>query len=279
MKTYVLYHKFCKDGFGAAWAALTKLGFPSKDLKYIAVSHDEPPPEIEEGSTVYILDFSYPRDVLLKMKEKTSFMKVLDHHKTAEEDLKGLDFCDFDMNRSGAMMAWNHFNPDREPPDLIKYIQDRDLWKWELPNSREHSIGLASYNQSFETWSMLAHQTAKLIKEGETLLKFQNKQVGISTMSAHLATIGGHKVPVVNCNLFISEVGSKLCSDHPSYPFVGIYHTTSDLQKKWSLRTAGSFDVSAIAKQYGGGGHAQAAGFIETEGIGPKIVFEKFKSK
>lgn len=277
MKTYVLYHKFCKDGFGAAWAASIKLGQPSKELKYVAVSHDDPPPEIEQGSKVYILDFSYPKDVLLKLKEKTSFMKVLDHHKTAEEDLKGLDFCEFDMNRSGAMMAWNYFNPDREPPDLIKYVQDRDLWKWQLPSSKEYSIGLAFHNQSFETWSFLSRQTNELIKKGDLLLKFQTKQVGISTMSAHIAVIGGHEVPVVNCNLFISEVGNKLCHDYPSYPFVGIYHFNSDLKKKWSLRTIGNFDVSTIAKQYGGGGHAQAAGFIETDEIGPKIIFKQIK--
>jgi oligoribonuclease NrnB/cAMP/cGMP phosphodiesterase (DHH superfamily) len=199
----------------------------------------------------------------LKIKEKAGSLLVLDHHLTARDELAGLDFCTFDMDRSGAMLAWNHFNPDRTPPDLIKYVQDRDLWKWELPNSEAYSIGLASYDQSFETWSMLAHQTPKIIKEGEMLLKFQRKQIGLLSLHVHMAVIGGHKVPAVNSPLFVSETAHGLCKQFPDLPFAAAYHTDENTDRKWSLRSINDFDVSAVAKQYGGGGHARAAGFIE----------------
>jgi hypothetical protein len=275
MKTYVLFHKSCKDGFGAAWAAATKLGFPSKDLRYIAVAYDEAPPEIEDGSTVYIIDFSYPRDVLLKMKEKASSLLVLDHHKTAEEALRGLDFCTFDMNRSGAMLAWNYFNPDREPPDLIKYVQDRDLWKFELPDSEAYSAGLAVHDMSFEQWSILALPmfTKKLIETGNTLLAYQRKQVSIASIHVHIAEIGGHRVPVVNSPLLVSEIGNALCKQFPKYPFAAAYHVDETMRKKWSLRSLG-FDVGAVAKEYGGGGHQQASGFMEQPGVGRPITFD-----
>jgi hypothetical protein len=274
MKTYVLYHKSCKDGFGAAWAASTQLGFPSKDVRYIAVSYDEPVPELEPGSIVYIIDFSYPRDVLLALKEKAADLRVLDHHKTAEEALRGLDFCEFDMNRSGAMMSWNHFNPEREPPDLIKYVQDRDLWKWELPDSEAYSMGLAARDMSFEEWSILAlpMSTKRLITEGNTLLAFQRKQVGIASIHVHLAEVGGHKIPVVNCPLFVSETAAALCKQFPDYPFAAAYHTDETTCRKWSLRSTG-FDVGAIAKEYGGGGHQKASGFVERPGVGRPITF------
>ncbi len=279
-KTYILYHRACKDGFGAAWAAASKLGFPSRDLRYIAVSHDEPVPEIEDGSIVYIIDFSYPRDVLLQLKERMQSLLVLDHHKTAEENLRGLDFCVFDMNRSGAMLSWNHFHPDREPPDLIKYIQDRDLWKFELPDSEAYSMGLACHDMSYETWSMLSlpMQTPRLIKDGETILRFQRKQVGIATMHAHMAEIGGYKVPVVNSSLFVSDIGHDLCKKFPECPFAAVYHTDEDMGRKWSLRSLG-FDVGAVAKAYGGGGHQMASGFWEQPNVGQPIIFTPMTPK
>ena len=95
-----------------------------------------------KGKNVIIVDFSYPRDVLIKMAEDADSIIVLDHHKTAEENLKGLDFCIFDMTRSGAVMAWEHFHGKGNTPLLFQYIQDRDLWQWKLPQSKEFSAGL-----------------------------------------------------------------------------------------------------------------------------------------
>ncbi len=274
MKTYVLYHKSCKDGFGAAWAASTVLGFPSRDVRYIAVAYDEDPPEIEDGSIVYIIDFSYPREVLLAMKAKAHSLRVLDHHKTAEEALRGLDFCEFDMERSGAMMSWNYFNPNREAPDLIKYVQDRDLWRWALPDSEAYSMGLAAHDMSFETWSILAlpMSTKKLITDGTTLLGYQRKQVGIASIHTHLAEVGGHWIPVVNSPLFVSEIANALYAQYPQYPFSAVYHIDETFRRRWSLRSSG-FDVGAVAKEYGGGGHQKASGFVEQTGVGRTIRF------
>jgi uncharacterized protein len=60
-KIYTLYHNNCPDGFGSALAAYLKFGDKSE---YIGVKHQQDPPEMEAGSEVYILDFSYPRQVM-----------------------------------------------------------------------------------------------------------------------------------------------------------------------------------------------------------------------
>lgn len=127
--TTVLYHANCKDGFGAAWAAYQHFG---ESAKYIPVQYSEPLPEIEDGDNVFIVDFSYSRDILVPLSERCN-LTVIDHHKTAFEALTGLNFATFDMNRSGAVLTYKHFFPDRTPPDLLFYIQDRDLWLWNLP--------------------------------------------------------------------------------------------------------------------------------------------------
>ena len=82
------------------------------------------------GCDVYLVDFSYPRAVIADMVKKANSVTLIDHHKTALEDLFELDgLIQFtDINRSGAMLAWNYLFPDEEPPLLIKYVQDRDLW-------------------------------------------------------------------------------------------------------------------------------------------------------
>jgi len=74
-------------------------------------------------------------------------------------------------------------------------------------------------------------------------------------------TIAGYQVPVVNLSDNISEVGNALCKRFPEYPFSVSYCDRSDGQRSWSLRSIGDFDVSDIAKKFGGGGHRNAAGF------------------
>ena len=60
---YILYHKNCEDGFGAAWVAWKALG---DQAEYIPVQHSEMPPELPDRSRVTIIDFSYPRDVIIE---------------------------------------------------------------------------------------------------------------------------------------------------------------------------------------------------------------------
>ncbi len=156
MKVYVLYHGNCPDGFGAAFVAWLTYGTRAE---YIPVSYGKPVPVMEDRSTVYIVDFSYPREVLLELKSRMATLVVLDHHATAAEDLKGLDFCTFDMERSGAMLAWRFFRPEEPEPTFIRYLQDRDLWKFEMPLSREVSMAVRSYPYDFEVWENIAGMT------------------------------------------------------------------------------------------------------------------------
>ena len=115
---YVLYHKDCNDGFGAAWVAWQALG---NQAKYIPVQHGDLPPDIPDGSIVTIADFAYSRDVLLGMYERMESPLVLDHHKTADQDLPGLEFTTFDIAKSGVMLACEYWLPAQTPQPLRKY--------------------------------------------------------------------------------------------------------------------------------------------------------------
>lgn len=261
MKTYVLYHANCYDGFGAAWAAWRKLG---DDAEYIAVKYGAPPPpDIADGSTVYVVDFSYPRKTLLELKQRLEKLVILDHHKTAQEDLRDLDFAIFDMNKSGATITWEYFHPEEKVPELLLYIEDRDLWRFKLSCSKQVSTALRSWPMSFERWSGLAtiEGMENLMRDGIIVERFTDVMVEMMCGQAVLEERWGHKVAVVNATGFWSEIGEHLLERFPEAEFSASYFDRADGMRQWSLRSKDDFDVSAVARRMGGGGHKNAAGF------------------
>jgi nanoRNase/pAp phosphatase (c-di-AMP/oligoRNAs hydrolase) len=260
----VLYHKNCPDGFGAAWAAWRLVGHQAE---YIPVNYtDEEVPDVV-GRHVAIVDFSYPRDVLERLMEESASLIVLDHHKTAEEQLEGFPNAIFNLERSGAFLAWEWFHPDTNVPHLILYIQDRDLWQWNLWHSREFSAGLFLVPREFEEFDHIYERqdgsgVTELIHRGEAVIQYQNKIHEIMAGHAILVEVGGTKVWAVNAPaLFRSDVGNILAKKDE----VGIaliwWFSGKKNQIGCSLRSRPGISVLPLAESFGGGGHAQAAGF------------------
>lgn len=284
MSIYVLYHSSCWDGFGAAWSAWKRLG---DKATYIPVSYGAPLPELSGCDQLYILDFSYPKETLFVLLEKYSHVTLLDHHKSAQADLEGIGdppqsthidnpspglWVQFDMNESGASLAWEYFyKPDipgqRWVPEIIKYVKDRDLWQFQMPSSKEISAWLHSFPLDFEGWNWLNYcltddaEYHSSVAEGKAILRSQQQQ--IETMCRHVqwVTLAGHSVPCVNATVLFSECGDYLCNKFPAAPFAAYYLDRNDGRQQWGLRSRNGFDVSMVAKHYGGGGHPAAAGF------------------
>lgn len=272
-KTVVLYHGNCADGFGAAYAAWKKLG---DEATYIPVTYGLTPPfdQIPVGSMVYLLDFSYPRETLDRMIRAGCTVQVIDHHKTAQEALADFPGAVFDMDHSGAYLAWQFFHGTGEKwqdfiPVLIKYVEDRDMWWWRLPDSREVSAALWSYPMNFDTWRHIARKLQRsvgrqnFILEGQAILRYMEQQVAMICRQARPERLDGYDIPIVNATSLWSEVGEMLLKMFPEAPFAAAYSDTRDGLRRWSLRSRGDFDVSAVARIRGGGGHQAAAGFEE----------------
>lgn len=257
--TYVLYHSSCYDGFGAAYSAWKALG---ERAKYIPVSYGNPPPEIPDGSLLFIVDFSYPREILLSLAERSLHVTVLDHHKTAEEALSGLRHPNlsiiFDMNKSGALLTWEHFHGPDSTPELIKYISDRDLWLLRLPKSAQVHKALVSYPMDFQVWDRL--DVGLLAIEGETCERLYVQLVNSICRHAYTRKLDGFEIPVVNTSIAWTEVGHRLLELYPNAKFAASFTVYQDIEL-WSLRCRSDFDVSVVAKKFGGGGHKEAAGF------------------
>lgn len=272
MNTYVLYHANCDDGFGAAYCAWKTLG---GSAIYKPVQYADPLPVIEDGSRVYIVDFSYPRHVLTHLAERCD-VTVLDHHKTSQEDLGDLPFAEFDMDRSGAGMTWDHFNPGKPRPPLIDHVEDRDLWRFALDGTKQISSALRSYPRDFESWESLAYAIDRLQQEGVAIERYIQRLVEDLSKDQRIEEWGGVGVLVVNGpGQLASELADYMLNMEAfqgnQAAFVAVYKDMSD-RRMWSLRSKGEFDVSAVAKVHGGGGHKNAAGFTELRPLGTQLV-------
>lgn len=268
MKQLVIYHGNCIDGFTAAWCAWRKFG---DQAEYVAGIYGKPPPDVT-GRDVLIVDFSYPRATLLEMKARAASLRVLDHHKTAQADLEGLDFCLFDMSRSGAGIAWDELHGEPRPT-LVDYVEDRDLWRFQLNRSGEINAYIGAHHQGFEQWDVLAKEIecewGKALDGGAAILKSLSRYVFEMCAQARQVTIAGHVVPCVNAPYInTSELVGHLAQFGGGLFAVGWFQRADGLYQ-YSLRSreTSNFDVSEIAKQFGGGGHKNAAGFTVKERV------------
>jgi nanoRNase/pAp phosphatase (c-di-AMP/oligoRNAs hydrolase) len=256
MDKAILYHANCYDGFGAAWSAWKKFG---EHAFYQPVQYGEGPPAFSHPREVYLLDFIFVRKVIEELKSQGHRVIIIDHHKSAMKALAGMEDTFIDMEKSAAVLAWEHFLPDVEVPELLRYVQDYDLWKFELPSSKEVSLALSTYPMEFSVWDGLDIQA--LARDGRPLLRLQREMVRQMCDQATLVRFEEYEVPVVNATAYSSEVGEELLKRFRDAPFSVSYYDRGDKQRHWSLRSRPDFDVSLIAKKHGGGGHKQAAGF------------------
>lgn len=293
MKKLCIYHGHCTDGFGAAWAVHKKFG---EDVEFVAAQYGQEPPAVTDRD-VMIVDFSYKRPVIDEMAKRARSILILDHHKSAREDLDGLQepaglWADwlaqvddreegesnvaaiFDMERSGAGLTWDYFHGHAIRPSLISYIEDRDLWLFQREGTREIHEVIASYPYTFGFFDFISvkcdHDPQSLILEGAGIRRKHLKDIDeMLKLTRSTMTIGGHLVPVANLPYTMASDAGNIMASEPGVPFAATYFETAT-DRVYSLRSVeGGEDVSVIAKTYGGGGHKHAAGFrtLRTEPV------------
>lgn len=296
-KIAVLRHNDA-DGFGAAYAVWKALK-DTCELIFIPVQYDQDPPYEELSAfgpdKVYIVDFSYKASVLKKLNAIYPDLTVFDHHISALPELQawcgvggtqhihpgGGSFF-YSSTQSGCGLVWGMFHLPLPTPEILLYVQDRDLWKFELENSKEINAYIATLPEDFEVWDDFYLPEA--YTAGRAVLAFQEGQVSRRLKDAVMVTWGKYegfnadadtifypdgawveqalyKIPSLNCSENHSEVGAALNAAYPDSLFSVTYCDRADGKRSYSLRSNNGFDVSKVAKAFGGGGHPGAAGF------------------
>lgn len=273
----VIYHSPCPDGFAAAYAAWARLGDAAT---FVGCSHGSSFDHIHSliaGKNVAVLDFSFKRELSDAFIQSASSFVVLDHHASAEQELLHLGPCNkvFEMKQSGCTLAWNFFHPDTDVPLLLRYVEDKDIWRWCLRCSREVSAALSAQCFTFQEFHRLVEGGAlavnRLVEAGAAMLSQQNCIVKSHLNKAVKCTLTiAPAVPacVVNSTVFASELGNAMCVECGASMGVVWHYEHEEGMTRVSLRSnSDEVDVSVIAKSMGGGGHRRASGF-ELRGCG-----------
>lgn len=260
--TIVIYHGDCLDGFCAAWVAWRELG---DRAEYLPAYYGQPAPDVR-GKHVFVLDFSYDYETTMRLAEEAKTLVVLDHHKTAEAELSRIGSSSrvqvvFDMNRSGAGLARDIFQPGFDAW-LVDYTQDRDLWRFALPKSKKINAYIGTLKQTFEAYeethrAVTADEAARL---GAGADAYRDMYVEKLCKHARRVRFAGYDdIPIVNAPYVgISELVGALAE---TALFAVGWFQRGDGKVAFSLRSRGDFDVSDLARRFGGGGHRGAAGF------------------
>lgn len=284
LPSIVFYHKSCNDGFAAATTFNAMLN--KNNTSYIPVQYGEVNTTDDlkklvtdmSLSNVYIVDFSFPTPVMQYIRDNAASMTWLDHHKTAfemgwpvEAPVQGsiilaepnFYMC-LDNNRSGALIAWHFLHGlTSQVPDLIRFVDDYDRWVFQYEATRAYIRGLRSKPMTFEVWGGIlrdSDSTSELTQTGAILLAEHNNDVEAAAKNARpVALVGYQGLAVNSIPKLTSDTGHVLA--HRCGTFGMIYHITEMGKAKCSLRSVKDFDVSIIAKHFGGGGHKNAAGF------------------
>ena len=264
----ILYHgRNCSDGFGAALAAWLFYG-PEVEMRGLDHGEIQSIDDLGEvrGRTVYMLDFAFGPELTAALDERAAKLVVLDHHKSAAEKLTGFQcrcgVVHFDMHHSGARLAWEFFHPEKPVPALIRYIEDRDIWKWEFAESAAFLAALEMEPRDLLRWAEIAafspEQEAAFMARGGAMDEKYQKLCADIADGAHAIVFNGVQGLMVNCpGMFHSQVGDILARESGTF---ALMWSANEQGVKIGMRSRTGFDCIPLAESLGGGGHAQACG-------------------
>lgn len=264
-KIIVVYHNNCLDGFSGAWCAWKKFG---SDAGYIGASRDQEPIMPIGADEVYYIDFTYPAAITAQIVRQNKKVVILDHHISEQAAVALAHDSIFDNARCGAVIAWQYFHPNAEIPELLKHVQDNDLFTLRLSMNREIVAALSIEPYDFLRYSELADalQTDEgrehFCAVGATLVRAEEHAVQRLLACAEPVVFEGYETLAVNTIMHYSQTAAAMyltlgypCGIAWSYRQNGMIHV--------SLRSDGNrVNCAELAQKYGGGGHEGAAGFI-----------------
>ncbi len=259
----VLYHAECKDGFTAAWAAWKKFGTKAD---YIPIKLGLPPPPEIKNKIVYLLDFMYYDPYIEKFIKDNKKVVAIDHHISAKDFIEKVPEHIFDLNHSGAALAFKYFHPKKKIPRIVGIVEEGDLWKFKSKNVKEVLAYIGLLDFDFKIWDKLISDGdkesnyQKFAEKGEIIVFYEDKIIeNIIINNAYPVIFEGHKIYAINALRFLkSQIGMLLSKKYP--PFSLVWQRDKN-RIEVSLRSNGDLNVSEIALKFGGGGHPNAAGF------------------
>jgi len=291
----VVFHNPCQDGLGSAWIVYhyyKSYCFDKPMPKFVGASYgnqikyDDPNNQI-----ILFVDFCPSDEDIKTLQLAENKLIILDHHKTAQSRLKNCSFAIFDMSKSGVGLTWDYFFPDQTLPKHLANIEDRDLWKFKINQTKEFTAGLSclteavdSLDEQFAILDKFILQTANSIHtEYENVVNLgkalnDSKLAKVRRIAKNIGSkpflFEGRTFCVYNCNYELaSDLGNELSQSYCDFAVLWTYDFITD-RYSYSLRSTNKVDVAEMClRLFGGGGHTNAAGGISPNN--PEAVFGK----
>lgn len=265
----IAYHDHCTDGIMAAAVACSFNVWPNDLTKFVPVQYGQDLPEeiTKGGGRILFVDFCPEREQLSQIAGAWADYFVIDHHKsrdwTAEDPW--VDHVFYSSEHSGAFLTWCWFT-DKEAPQIVQYVQDRDLWQWKLPRSREVSAALGEEPKTVDRFlELLFSNPHDLFATGEILLRSRTRAARSLAAKAFLLVLDPmFGARAVNATENISEVGEEILRAFPSTEVACVFFQPTPEEVQFSFRSRahdpGRWTALDAASSLGGGGHQHAAG-------------------
>lgn len=274
----VIYHDPCADGMGAAFIVwyYMMINWPEKDIEFFPTAHYTKPPDVT-GKNVLIVDFSYNKQVIEQMIVDSKSLLIIDHHKSAEAELSDIpdDHKIFMMDHSGAMLTWMYYFPTVDPPLIIQYVEDRDIWTNKLPLVKEYAAWFFAQPLSFELFqNYMIDENFEFVLQtkGRAYRELNDSYISDLSSRAAIKFVRINRkyyfIASVNSVILKSDIGNKILDVYPNCSF-SLVHSVDDRADGTSMSLRSSdqhVDVSTIATQFGGGGHRNASG-VKQDGL------------
>lgn len=299
-KYVIIYHKHCTDGLVSGILAHNyAVAKGAIEIECYATNYNEGIPDIEfTGKKVIIVDFAYNIEDLNTICDKAASVMQFDHHETAVEcypaDLQELYHSGriavvelserleayFSKNHSGASLIEDvlKLNQDGQKYDVVKYVADRDLWKFEYGEKSKivHlGLGVSRDNGSLELPGFTHNPSHIRLMDSEYYEELgaplRDKELALCEEVSKQATLYsflGYTMAVFNCPGSLSSEASDFTMNNTDADIVLTWFTLSNTGRegapvKVSVRSSDNAKgvAKTIATQYfNGGGHPNASG-------------------
>jgi oligoribonuclease NrnB/cAMP/cGMP phosphodiesterase (DHH superfamily) len=249
-----------------------------------------------QKSDIIIFTDIAPSDMIMyqKLIDMNKEVWIFDHHVTSRELLGELPNYIYSTEKCGTKILYDYITEGKRKHkiinDYVNLVNIYDMWKESDP-LRPHAESL--HNVLMGTIAWFSNQTETSKRENfinKQLNKFKNRLDGNFYFDMYEQTIivkakqkiennyktakknlkkrvdnEGNKYLFTECVSKVSFVASRLLKEYKDYDYIAIRATFSKDGYKFSLRSANGFQVEAIAKIYGGGGHSASSGLELTE--------------
>jgi hypothetical protein len=279
VKIGVIYHRSCSDGACAAWA-IERLA-EGHDVTLYPAAPARMPDGVGAHDLVFVADTCLPAADLARLDAATPLgVWVLDHHLSNRGLLAAHARAVFDLERSGAGLAWDEgarilhelgLRADRPPrPWLVDYIEDRDLWRHALPHSEAVNTAISARPRTPQAmaalWQELEahgrdHGVTRLAELGRGVLVGVADAVRVACDTALPFRLGEVVGLAVASATYPSEIGHGLVARDALAAIWYVSGEAGVLMAELSFRSRDDLaDARALAESLGGGGHRNASG-------------------